>query len=1039
MARLKSVEELNAYRELIKKSKISNKTCITICHSTGCKAFGAEGVGMAFERVIKEQGLEDKVEVLKTGCHGFCERGPLVIILPQEIFYQKVAIEDVNEIISSALKNEIIDRLLYEDPVTGKKVLHEHEVPFYAKQKRIIFADNGRIDPTCINHYIERGGYSALSKILTSMSPEQVIQEIKDSGLRGRGGAGFPTGLKWEFCRKAEGTPKYIICNADEGDPGAFMDRSLLEGNPHLVLEGILIAAYAIGASEGYVYVRAEYPLAVKHIRIAIEEAQELGLLGDNILGTDFSFHLKVKEGAGAFVSGEETALIASIEGRRSMPRPRPPFPVHSGLWGKPTNINNVETFANIPYIVLKGSKEFAKIGTEKSKGTKIFALAGKVNNTGLVEVAMGTTLREIIFDIGGGIQKGRKFKAVQLGGPSGGCLPTKYLDLPIDYDTLVSAGTMMGSGGMIVMDENNCMVEIARFFLEFIHNESCGQCTPCRIGTKRMLEILTRITEGNGKEEDIDTLIKLSNLIKDASLCGLGKTAPNPILSTIEHFRDEYEEHIRKKKCRAQVCSGLYTAPCTDTCPVGVEVHSYVVLIAEQRFADALNLIKQKNPFPSICGRVCHRPCEVRCRRAEIDKPVALRALKRFVADLEIRLESGRPKLQVQFHRAERVAIIGAGPAGLACSYYLARKGYRVTIFEALETPGGMLMVGIPNYRLPKKILKWEINNILDLGVEIKTNIEVGKDIEFDDILKEYNAVFISTGAGISKQIGIEGEEAKGVISALDFLRNVNLGNPIEIGKKVAVIGGSNGAIDSARTAIRFGSDVTLLYNRSKADIMADYEEIEAAEEEGVKIEPFTIPKRILSENGRVKGIECIKMQVKESLSFDKTGKRIIEPIKDSKFVLEFVLEVDTVIVAVGRDVACSFLKDRIELTDAGTIKVDDQTMATNLPGVFAGGDVVTGAATVIEAIDAGNRAAVAIDKYLNDGQISKDVVIESRIPLFIEEKKIPIKVKKERHIMPVLTKEERIKGFEEVELGFTYEMAVAEAKRCIRCYKKE
>lgn len=1029
MLKLKSVEELNTYRQSLVLAKDPNKICITVCNGTGCCAFGGEGVRSIFEQEIEKRGLKDRVEVLKTGCHGFCERGPIVVILPEEIFYQRVAIEDVDEIISSTiLRGEIIDRLLYENPVTGKKVIHEYEVPFYAKQKRIVFADNGRIDPTKISHYIERGGYSALSKMLTSMSFDEVIEEVKKSGLRGRGGGGFPTGLKWSLCRKAEGSPKYLICNADEGDPGAFMDRSLLEGNPHIVLEGMLIAAYAIGSTQGYVYVRAEYPLAVKHIRIAIEQAKELGLLGDNILGTDFSFHLKIKEGAGAFVCGEETALMASIEGKRGMPRPRPPFPTHSGLWGKPTNINNVETFANIPYIILNGGKNYAEIGTEKSKGTKIFALAGKINNTGLVEVPMGITLREIIFDIGGGIQKGRKFKAVQLGGPSGGCLSTAELNLPVDYDTLVAAGAMMGSGGMIVMDETTCMVEIARFFLEFVQSESCGKCTSCRIGTKRMLEILTRITEGDGREEDIETLIKMSNIIKDSSLCGLGQTAPNPVLSTIKHFRDEYEIHIKEKKCPAHVCSELYTAPCTDTCPINIEVHSYVALIAQERFEDALELIKERNPFPSICGRVCHHPCETKCRRVEIDEPMALRALKRFVADHEVELEHRKHKPKVEFHRPEKIAIIGSGPAGLTCAYYLARRGYQITIFEALETLGGMLAVGIPNYRLPKKILKLEIDDIITLGVQIKRETEVGKDVEFEDLLKDYQAIFVGIGAGISKKMGIEGEEANGVISVLKFLCDVNLGNPIELGEKIAIIGGGNAAIDAARVAIRLGAkEVTILYRRSKEEMPAIPEEIEDAEHEGVKIEILTAPTRVISEDGKVKGIECIKMKLSEF--FDKSGRRIPEPIENS----EFMLDVDMVIPAIGQEVNADFLKGKVEFTKWGTLKVDKEIQVTSLPNVFAGGDAVTGPDTVIEAIAAGNRAAVAIDKYLNNGKESEDVVIG---PSLVEDEEA---MARKRHIMPTLEKEKRIKGFDEVELGFTREIAVNEAKRCLKCHEKE
>ncbi len=1029
MLKLKSVEELNTYRQSLVQVKDPDKISITVCGGTGCMAFGAEGVINTFVEEIKKHGLENKVEVRRTGCPGFCEKGPIVVILPKRIFYQKVAIEDIHEIISSTIiQDKVIDRLLYEDPITGKKIVYEKEIPFYQKQTRIILSNSGLIDPTQIDEYIERGGYSALSKVLTSLSSEEVIEEVKKSGLRGRGGGGFPTGIKWNLCRKAEGSPKYLICNADEGDPGAFMDRALLEGNPHLILEGMLISAYAIGSTQGYVYVRAEYPLASKNTKIATEQAERLGLLGDNILGTDFSFHLKVKEGAGAFVCGEETALIASIEGRRGMPRPRPPFPAQYGLFGKPTNINNVETFANISHIILNGGENYAQIGTEKSKGTKIFALAGKINNTGLVEVPMGTTLREVIFGIGGGIPKGRKFKAVQLGGPSGGCLTTKKLDLPIDYDTLIAAGAMMGSGGMIVMDETNCMVEIARFFLEFVQSESCGKCTPCRIGTKRMLEILIRITEGKGKEKDIDTLIKMSKIIKDSSLCGLGQTAPNPVLSTIEHFRDEYELHIKEKKCPAHVCSGLYTAPCTDTCPINIEVHGYVALIAEERFEEALELIKERNPFPSICGRVCHHPCETKCRRVEIDEPMALRALKRFVADHEVELEHRKHKPKVEFHRPEKIAIIGSGPAGLTCAYYLARRGYQITIFEALETLGGMLAVGIPNYRLPKKILKLEIDDIITLGVQIKRETEVGKDVEFEDLLKDYQAIFVGVGAGISKKMGIEEEEANGVISALNFLRNANLGNPIELGEKVAVVGGGNAAIDAARVAIRLGAkEVTILYRRSKEEMPAIPEEIEDAEHEEVKIEILTAPTRVISENGKVKGIECIRMKLSEF--FDKSGRRIPEPIEGS----EFMLDVDMVIPAIGQDVKADFLKGMVEFTKWGTLEVDKETQTTSLPNVFAGGDVVSGPDTVIEAIAAGNRAAVAIDKYLNNGKESEDVIIG---PSLVEDEEA---MARRRHIMPTLEKEKRIKGFDEVELGFTREMAVNEAKRCLKCHEKE
>ena len=541
---------------------------ILICTGTGCTASGAKDVLAKFEVELKAKKLRDEVSLVETGCHGFCEGGPLVIIYPEGTFYTRVKPEDVAEIVEEhILKGRIVSRLLFKEPLTAEKVPSYDEIAFYKKQHRLVLRNCGHINPDSIEEYIGADGYEGLAKAILTMTPEQVVEEMKKTGLRGRGGGGFPTGMKWMFCSKSPGPKKYVICNADEGDPGAFMDRSLLEGDPHAILEGMAICAYAIGADEGYIYCRAEYPLAIKRLKQAIAQAEEAGLLGEKILGTDFSFTLHIKEGAGAFVCGEETALMASIEGRRGMPRPRPPFPAVKGLWEKPSNINNVETFANVPYIFRVGAEEYAKLGTEKSKGTKVFALTGKINNTGLAEVPMGITMREIIFEIGGGIMGGKKFKAVQIGGPSGGCIPEKLLDTPIDYDSLIAAGAMMGSGGLVVMDEDTCMVDVAKFFLNFTQSESCGKCTPCREGTKRMLEMLTAITEGKGKDGDIEKLERLAKSIKAGALCALGQTAPNPILSTLRYFRDEYEAHIYDKKCPAGVCTALIGYKITDKC----------------------------------------------------------------------------------------------------------------------------------------------------------------------------------------------------------------------------------------------------------------------------------------------------------------------------------------------------------------------------------------------------------------------------------------------------------------------------------------
>lgn len=533
---------------------------VLVCTGTGCSSSGSWNIIKKFNEEIAKAGLEKEVRVINTGCFGLCETGPVVIVYPEAAFYSHIKVDDVERIVNEhLLKGRIVRDLLYKGSVDeSNKIRSLDEVDFYKKQKRVALRNCGVINPEDINEYIAFDGYKALAKCLTELSRDDVIDIVKKSGLRGRGGGGFPTGLKWQFAKQPESDVKYVCCNADEGDPGAFMDRSILEGDPHSVLEAMAIAGYAIGARQGYIYIRAEYPIAVKRLRIAIDQAREAGLLGDNIFGTDFCFDIDLRLGSGAFVCGEETALLASIEGNRGEPRPRPPFPAVKGLFGKPTLLNNVETYANICQIILNGPEWFASMGTEKSKGTKVFALGGKINNTGLVEIPMGTTLREVIYDIGGGIPGGKKFKAAQTGGPSGGCIPAEHLDIPIDYDNLISIGSMMGSGGMIVMDEDNCMVNIAKFFLEFTVDESCGKCPPCRIGTRRMLEILTRITEGKGVDGDIEKLEQLAVNIKNSALCGLGQTAPNPVLSTLRYFRDEYEAHIYEKRCPAGVCRNL-------------------------------------------------------------------------------------------------------------------------------------------------------------------------------------------------------------------------------------------------------------------------------------------------------------------------------------------------------------------------------------------------------------------------------------------------------------------------------------------------
>ncbi len=570
MKRIKNRDDLKKLKDKILSEGVSIKALISVCSGTGCNVYNSKELIKKFEEEIKDKGLDKAIKVKKTGCQGFCERGPIVIINPANIFYQRVKKEYVTKIIDAILKNEVVDELLYIDEKTGKRIIKMEDIPFYKKQRRLILGNNGLIDPTEINDYIAIGGYEALVKAL-EMEPWRIIEEIKKSGLRGRGGGGFPTGEKWENCRKAKGEKKYIICNADEGDPGAYMDRSVLEGNPHSVIEGMIIGAYAIcGRSvpcEGYIYVRHEYPLAVKNVEVAIKQARELGFLGKDILSTEFSFDIKVARGGGAFVCGESTALMASLEGKVGEPRAKYIHTVEKGLWGKPSNLNNVETWANVPLIIKKGAEWYSQIGTEKSKGTKIFSLVGKIKNTGLVEVPMGISLREIIHEIGGGIPDDKKFKGVQTGGPSGGIVPERFIDLPVDFDELTKVGSMMGSGGMIVMDEDNCVVDIAKYFLSFLKEESCGKCTHCSEGIERMLEILEDICEGRGNENSIALLEELAIVVKETSLCGLGQTAPNPTLTTLKYFKDEYISHIKDKKCPARVCKSLIRYKIIESC----------------------------------------------------------------------------------------------------------------------------------------------------------------------------------------------------------------------------------------------------------------------------------------------------------------------------------------------------------------------------------------------------------------------------------------------------------------------------------------
>lgn len=1003
-----------------------------ICTCTNCISNGSLKIKDTLDAEIQRRGLEDDVLIVPTGASGLCVRGPILIVQPDGIFYQKIKEQDIPHLVEEHfLKGRPVKDLMYIPPGEEAPIPELRAIPFFKDQRLIALRNRGMIDPDKIEEYIARDGYKALAKALTKMKPEQIIKEIKDSGLRGRGGAGFPTGTKWEFCRKSNGTEKYVICNADEGDPGAFMDRSIIEADPHSILEGMAIGAYAIGASKGYIYARIEYPLAIERMETAVSQAREYGLLGEDILGTGFDFDVDIFQGAGAFVCGEETSLIASIEGRPPEPRVRPPFPVELGLWEKPTNINNVETWANVPVIINWGAKWFAEIGTETSKGTKVFSLAGNINNAGLVEVPMGITLREIVYDIGGGIPFGKKIKAVQTGGPSGGFIPSHLLDMPVDYERLKEVGAIMGSGGMVVMDEDTCIVDIAKYFLEFTNDESCGKCTACREGSEVLLKILNKISNGEGEETDLTLLEELGNAIKDAAMCGLGQTMPNPVLSTLQHFKDEYEAHIKYKRCPAGVCKGIISSPCQHTCPIEQDVPCYIGLIAQGKFEQAMEIVRRENPLPSVCGRVCTAGCEDKCRAGYMGgDPISIRSLKRFLSDFE--RENGLDVIpKPEQKREERIAIIGSGPAGLTCAYYLALEGYSVTIFESLPVLGGMLAVGIPDYRLPKDILNWEIENIKKLGVEFKTNTTVGKDIQIAYLQKEYKSVFIATGSHKGLKMKIEGEDLPQVIDAVDFLQALHLKQEVEVGQRVAVIGGGDAAIDAARVAKRLGKDVTILYRRTRKEMPAAKEEIEGAIEEGIEIQFLVAPIRVLSDNGQLKGIECIRMELGE---LDRSGRRRPVPIEES----EFTMEIDTLMPAIGQrsDLIVAETDDRIKTTKSSTIEVDPETLCAGADGIFAGGDVVSGPNAVTAAMAQGKIAAKMIHKYIQQQPLEREYKV-TRSAIRVEAVELTDKEIEEmqKPFMPILALEERTEGFKEVELGFTEEMAIKEAKRCLRC----
>ncbi len=1043
MTRIRDLSTFNAVRTTGLGKLRPHHVRIAVGMGTCGTGNGAEAVYSAFADAIFQRGLD--ATLVSTGCFGFCAEEPLVnLYSPGQplVILHRVRSEQVNQILDGLLEKNIPEALALckieqWDHITAQidygagypMVPLWNEVPFFQNQKKIVLRNCGIINPDDIEEYIAVGGYQSLYKVLIDRMPELVLEQLKASKLRGRGGAGFSTGMKLEFLFKSNAAQKYLICNADEGDPGAYMNRNEIEGDPHSLLEGMAIGGYITGATKGIIYVRAEYPLAVNRLNKAIAQAREYGLLGQDILGRGFDFDIELVEGAGAFVCGEETALIASLEGRAGRPRPRPPFPAEKGLWGCPTDINNVETWYNLAPIVARGPAWFTETGSTTSAGTKVISLVGKVRNTGLVEMPLGTPLSQYVYDAGGGAADGHSIKAVQTGGPSGGCIPHDLFDTPVDYESLAKLGSIMGSGGMVVMDDDNCMVDVARYFVEFTRSESCGKCTPCRVGLDKALRTLTRITKGEGREEDLVELEELGRMIRDTSLCGLGQSAPNPVLTALRHFRHEFEDHIRAKRCHAGVCLELALSPCENSCPLHMNIPRFLQLYKEGRLADAFESVIMDNPLPASTGRVCQHPCDNRCRRQGIDESVNMREVHRVIADAVLLSDQfeeavGRVLAKKRKATGKKVAVVGAGPTGLTAAFYLALLGHEVMVFEAHADAGGMLRYALPEYRLPNSVLDREIEIIRRLGVKFTFNTAIGEDITLNDLGSQYNAVFLSIGTWKESQLYLPGNELAGVFVALPFLEAEAKAEPMQLGNHVVVIGGGNAAIDCARTVVRRGSAATVIYRRDRGDMPAIPEEVDAAEKEGVRFRFLATPHRIIGERGGVKAIEVTKTRLGE---FDTSGRR--RPVATGEVQ---VVSCTNVILAVGEDVDRDFYRSAgLTITESGMLQVDRYSLESSRENFYAGGDLITGASNVSNAMSYGKDAARNID-----ARLTGDSHFDGLIPTFQYDQTAPAEPSKSprhhAHDLPVAI---RAKSFEEATTALKPEEAFEEACRCLRC----
>ncbi|PKL08939.1 MAG: proton-conducting membrane transporter [Spirochaetae bacterium HGW-Spirochaetae-7] len=1004
------------------------------------------GADVLFDALV-DAASGGKVLVKKAGCFGFCAEEPLLMLYRPGnpiLLFGDVKASKAGKFVDAACDEKVYNKLAktarakisnwdfrtsaFDFGQGFPEIPEWNEMPFFKGQEKLVLRDCGLIDPENLEEYVAVGGYGALAKVLGGMSPEEGIAEVTNARLRGRGGAGFPTGIKWKMMRQNVAPAKYVICNADEGDPGAYMNRNEIESDPHMLIEGMVLGAYAMGAATGIVYVRAEYPLAVERLRKAIADAYAAGFLGERIMGSNFSFSLEIVSGAGAFVCGEETALIASVEGKAGRPLPRPPFPAQKGYLGMPTNINNVETWCNVPVIIARGASYFTDIGTEKSPGTKVFSLVGKVKNTGLVELPLGTPLADIVYGMGEGAGAHKHIKAVQTGGPSGGCIPASKFDVHVDYESLASLGAIMGSGGMVVMDQDNCMVDVAKYFVSFTSAESCGKCAPCREGLSQMLRILTAISRGEGGAEDLVELDRLARVIKDSSLCGLGQTSANPVLTTLEYFRDEYESHILEKRCDAGTCESLFEALCENSCPLHMNIPGYLALLEDGRIEDAFELTLRDNPLPGSMGRICHFHCQMRCRRETLDEPVAQGEIHRYLADTMYKM--GREKdvwarlvKEKKPATGRTVAIIGAGPAGLAASFYLSRLGHDVTVFDSKAKAGGILRYGIPGYRLPKDILDKEIELWKKLGVKFVFNTTVGKDVKFDAIRSQYDALIVAVGAQADKRLGVPGEDLPGVHPGYEWLEAFSLGKAKKPGRRALVIGGGNVAIDAARTLFRQDCEVTVAYRRSKADMPANAIELAGAEDEGIRIEFMLQPLEILGEGGKVK---AVRFRVMRAGGIDPSGRP--KPVETDRIV---DIPCDDVYISVGERVESAFLaSEGIPALKDGRIAADALS-GRAVGNVWAIGDAVTGPATAAEAMGLGKRTAKAVDEELMQRDVFGTLFRDFGHSMDLPPEPLKTQMCRSKQVPP----EERRGNFQEISMGYSGEQALVEAARCLRC----